>query len=55
MANKVKKVIYTSSDKAVSPTNTMGATKLLAERLMSSSNYSEETRVRCLLLSDSEM
>lgn len=40
MANKVKKVIYTSSDKAVSPTNTMGATKLLAERLMSSSNYS---------------
>lgn len=39
MANKVKKVIYTSSDKAVSPTNTMGATKLLAERLMSSSYY----------------
>lgn len=39
MANKVKKVIYTSSDKAVSPTNTMGATKLLAERLMSSYNY----------------
>jgi len=35
-----EKVIYTSSDKAVSPTNTMGATKLLAERLMSSSNYS---------------
>ncbi len=40
MANKVKKVIYSSSDKAVSPTNTMGATKLLAERLMSSSYYS---------------
>ncbi|HOM01313.1 MAG TPA: polysaccharide biosynthesis protein [Acetivibrio sp.] len=39
LANKVKRVIYTSSDKAVSPTNTMGATKLLAERLMSSFNY----------------
>ncbi|AEV70522.1 UDP-N-acetylglucosamine 4,6-dehydratase family protein [Acetivibrio clariflavus] len=38
--NKVKKVIYSSSDKAVSPTNTMGATKLLAERLMSSAYYS---------------
>lgn len=39
MEHKVKRVIYTSSDKAVSPTNTMGATKLLAERLMSSSYY----------------
>ncbi len=37
--NKVKKVIYASSDKAVSPTNTMGATKLLAERLISSADY----------------
>jgi len=55
MANKVKKVIYTSSDKAVSPTNTMGATKLLAERLMSSSNYSRGNTGTVLLLSDSEM
>ena len=37
--NKVKKVIYASSDKAVSPTNTMGATKLLAERLIVSADY----------------
>ncbi len=39
MENKVKKVVYTSSDKSVSPTNTMGATKLLAERLMTSAYY----------------
>jgi len=37
--SKVKKVIYASSDKAVSPTNTMGATKLLAERLIASADY----------------
>lgn len=37
--NKVQRVIYSSSDKAVSPTNTMGATKLLAERLVSSADY----------------
>lgn len=35
----VERVIYTSSDKAVSPTNTMGATKLLAERLVSAADY----------------
>ena len=42
--NKVERVIYTSSDKAVSPTNTMGATKLLAERLISSADYSKGGR-----------
>ncbi|SMP52519.1 UDP-N-acetylglucosamine 4,6-dehydratase family protein [Anoxynatronum buryatiense] len=41
LKNKVKRVIYTSSDKAVAPTNTMGATKLLAERLISSADYSK--------------
>ena len=34
----VQKVIYTSSDKAVNPSNTMGVTKLLAEKLMVTAN-----------------
>ncbi|MCR4435060.1 MAG: polysaccharide biosynthesis protein [Clostridiales bacterium] len=41
LENNAERVIYASSDKAVSPTNTMGATKLLAERLMASAAYSK--------------
>ncbi|WP_425448036.1 UDP-N-acetylglucosamine 4,6-dehydratase family protein [Dethiothermospora halolimnae] len=37
--NGVERVILTSTDKTISPTNTYGATKLLAERLISSANY----------------
>ncbi|WP_339227466.1 SDR family NAD(P)-dependent oxidoreductase [Oceanobacillus sp. FSL K6-2867] len=37
----VKKVVFTSSDKAISPTNTYGATKLIAERLISSTEYNK--------------
>lgn len=37
--NEVERVIFTSTDKTISPTNTYGATKLLAERLISAANY----------------
>ena len=36
--HKVKNVIFTSSDKAVNPTNVMGTTKLTGERLISAAN-----------------
>ena len=35
----VKHVIFTSSDKAVNPSSTMGATKLLGERLITAANH----------------
>ena len=34
LANQVERVIFTSSDKAVNPTNVMGTSKLMGERLM---------------------
>ena len=36
--NRVKRVIFTSSDKAVNPTNVMGTSKLMGERLMTAAN-----------------
>ena len=39
IANNVAQVVLTSSDKSISPTNAMGATKLLAERLITAADY----------------
>ncbi|THB79334.1 MAG: polysaccharide biosynthesis protein [Desulfobulbaceae bacterium] len=36
--NQVKKVLFTSSDKAVNPTNVMGTSKLMGERLITAAN-----------------
>jgi FlaA1/EpsC-like NDP-sugar epimerase len=38
LAAGVKRVLFTSSDKAVNPTNVMGTSKLMAERLMTAAN-----------------
>lgn len=39
LACNVKKVIFTSTDKAISPTNTYGASKLMAERFIAAAQY----------------
>lgn len=40
MDNKAERVIFTSSDKAVNPTNVMGTSKLMGERLIAAANSS---------------
>ncbi|WP_216667683.1 UDP-N-acetylglucosamine 4,6-dehydratase family protein [Saccharibacillus deserti] len=44
ITNNVKKVLFTSTDKAISPTNTYGATKLTAERLISAAEYQKGSK-----------
>lgn len=41
--NEVGRVIFTSSDKAVNPTNVMGTSKLMGERLMTAANNTSRT------------
>lgn len=38
IANNVERVLFTSSDKAVNPTNVMGTSKLMGERLITAAN-----------------
>jgi FlaA1/EpsC-like NDP-sugar epimerase len=38
LANDVERVLFTSSDKAVNPTNVMGTSKLMGERLLTAAN-----------------
>jgi len=42
--NRVEQMIFTSSDKAILPSNAMGASKLIGERLMSAANETSSTR-----------
>ena len=42
--NKVEQVIFTSSDKAVNPTNVMGTSKLMGERLITAANSNLRTQ-----------
>lgn len=39
LANGLERVLFTSSDKAVNPTNVMGTSKLMGERLFTSLNF----------------
>jgi FlaA1/EpsC-like NDP-sugar epimerase len=41
ITQNVEKVVFTSSDKAISPTNTYGATKLTGEKLIAAAQYSK--------------
>jgi len=38
LVNRIPRVVFTSSDKAVNPTNVMGTSKLMGERLMTAAN-----------------
>lgn len=42
--NKIDTVIFTSSDKAVNPTNVMGTSKLMGERLITAANSSASSK-----------
>lgn len=44
LGHRVERVIFMSSDKAVNPTNVMGTSKLMGERLISAANYIDQNR-----------
>lgn len=44
LEHRVSRVIFMSSDKAVNPTNVMGTSKLMGERLISAANFIDQNR-----------
>jgi FlaA1/EpsC-like NDP-sugar epimerase len=51
LRNRLSHVLITSSDKAVNPTNVMGTSKLMAERLFTAANALSEGTHRCVFSS----
>jgi FlaA1/EpsC-like NDP-sugar epimerase len=51
LRNGLSHVVFTSSDKAVNPTNVMGTSKLMGERLFTAANFLSEGANRCIFTS----
>jgi FlaA1/EpsC-like NDP-sugar epimerase len=49
--NGLEKVLFTSSDKAVNPTNVMGTSKLMGERLFTAANFLRSARHKTVFAS----
>lgn len=49
--SNVSHLLFTSSDKAVNPTNVMGTSKLMGERLITASNAAQEHGSNCVFVS----
>lgn len=50
-SNRLTHLLFTSSDKAVNPTNVMGTSKLMGERLITAANAVQQTGSSCVFVS----
>lgn len=50
-ANRLERLLFTSSDKAVNPTNVMGTSKLMGERLVTAANATQQDGRVCVFVS----